>query len=140
MFVNYLTAILEVVAYSPPTKTLAKYKPEAKEEVLITSFTLEATTNYAVSWFIRATTTANSGSTTASVSASSVDTNLLFSDSANNVIINSTTTQMSGGVSADRIRTNATTSVTFTLAGVGVGITGAATLANSRFIVNVTKL
>jgi hypothetical protein len=106
------------------------------------SFTLEANSNYAVSWFIRATTTANTGLTTASVSASPVATDLVFFDGANNVIINSTAQQMSGGVSADRISTTGPGSqvVTFTLAGVGTGIEGAAALANSRFIVNVTKL
>jgi hypothetical protein len=107
------------------------------------SFTLQSNSNYAVSWFVRATTTANTGPTTASVSAAPVATNLVFFDGANNVIINSTATQMSGGVSADRLSTNpgpGTSVVTFTLAGVGTGITGDTTLADSRFIVNVTKL
>jgi hypothetical protein len=102
------------------------------------SFTLEANSNYAVSWFIRATTATNDGPTTAFVAATtSVATNLFFSDGTNNVIINSTGTKMSGGVSADRMSTNATTSVTFTLTGASTSVT---TLGASRFIVNVTKL
>jgi hypothetical protein len=101
-------------------------------------FTLEANTNYAVSWFVRATTTTNTGPTTAYVSAAPATTNLLFYDASNNVIINSTATQMSGGVSADRFTTNGNTNVTFTLTGASTNL--AVNNPHSRFIVNVTKL
>ena len=104
------------------------------------SFTLEATTNYAVSWFVRATTTANTGPTTAYVSASAYATNLFFYNGDNNVIINSTASQMSGGVSADRFTTSTATNITFSLTGASSGISGATPLTDSRFIVNITKL
>jgi hypothetical protein len=61
---------------------------------------------------------------------------LLFSSAVTAVIINTTAAIVSGGVSADRFRTNATTSVTFTL----TGACSSTTLSNGQFVVNVMKL
>jgi hypothetical protein len=60
---------------------------------------------------------------------------LLFSSAGTAVIINSTTTKISGGVAADQFTTNGT-SVIFTL----TGTCSATTLDGGRFVVNVMKL
>ena len=99
------------------------------------SFTLEINTDYAVSWFIYADATGDPGATTAYVSADAASTQLLFSSAGTAVIINSTTTKISGGVAADQFTTNGT-SVIFTL----TGTCSATTLAGGRFVVNVMKL
>lgn len=99
------------------------------------SFLLEANSDYALSWFINADASGNPNTTTAYVSASPVATQLLFS-SPGDVIINSSTSKISGGVAADRFRTNTTTSVSFTL----IGTCSATTLSNGKFVVNISKL
>jgi hypothetical protein len=60
----------------------------------------------------------------------------LFSSTGTAVIINTTDTKISGGVAADRFKTNATTNVSFTL----TGTCSATTLTNGKFVVNVAKL
>jgi hypothetical protein len=102
-------------------------------------FVLQANTDYAVSWFINASATSGDpGNTTAYVSASPIATQLLFSN-AGDVIINSTTAKISGGVAADQFKTNGTTgnvNVTFTL----TGACSATTLSAGNFVVHVMKL
>jgi hypothetical protein len=133
-----ITGITGPVGPSSTTSTFTTFtSSESTSFTAVVPFVLQTNTDYAVSWFIRATSSADAGATTAYVNASgSITTQLLFNNSAP-IIINNAALIVSGGVAADRFRTGSSTNVTFTLTGT---TSNTISLSAGNFVVHVMKL
>jgi hypothetical protein len=121
------------------TTAFAKIADGTTISITTPGFALEINANYAVSWSVSATISADTGELVASVAPSSNATGLGLLVSSNVFINrNAAGTIMSGGVAADRFRTNGTNSnVTFTFT---ASCNNASRLSDGWFVVHVTKL